>query len=110
MNDLELICRAHQLVMEGYKHMFDNTVVTVWSGKRQTFVVATNQHAFLTLKSPPIAPNYCYRCGNVAAILELDEHRECKFKIFNAAPQEVRGIPEKKPAPVSTISSRTPCV
>lgn len=75
-NGLDLIARAHQLVMEGYKHLFDQTVVTVWS-----------------------APNYCYRCGNVAAILELDEHRNTNFKIFNAAPQETRGIPSKKPAP-----------
>jgi len=35
----------------------------------------------------------------VAAILELDEHRNPKFKIFEAAPQEARGIPAKKPAP-----------
>lgn len=76
INNLEMICRAHQLVMEGYKYMFDSSVVTVWS-----------------------APNYCYRCGNVAAILELDEHLTPKFKIFNAAPTGVRGIPEKKPAP-----------
>lgn len=62
--------------MEGYKSMFDDTLVTVWS-----------------------APNYCYRCGNVAAILELDEHLNKYYKIFEAAPQDARGVPAKKPAP-----------
>ncbi len=75
-NNLELICRAHQLVMEGYKWMFSESLATVWS-----------------------APNYCYRCGNVAAILEFDEHLTRNFKIFKAAPQETRGVPAKKPAP-----------
>ncbi|TPX31317.1 hypothetical protein SmJEL517_g05348 [Synchytrium microbalum] len=75
-NNIELIARAHQLVMEGYKLMFKDTIVTVWS-----------------------APNYCYRCGNVAAILELDEHLSKNYKIFEAAPQEARGLPAKKPAP-----------
>jgi hypothetical protein len=37
-NAIDLIARAHQLAMEGYKLMFDQTIVTVWS-----------------------APNYCYR-------------------------------------------------
>ncbi len=75
-NKVELIARAHQLVMEGYKYMFNESLVTVWS-----------------------APNYCYRCGNVAAILELDEHLSRSFKIFDAAPQETRGVPAKKPPP-----------
>lgn len=65
-----------QLVMEGYKWMFNDQLVTVWS-----------------------APNYCYRCGNVAAILELDEYLGRSFKVFEAAPQETRGVPAKKPVP-----------
>lgn len=37
-NNIEMIARAHQLVMEGYKLHFNGKMVTVWS-----------------------APNYCYR-------------------------------------------------
>lgn len=63
-NDLDLIARAHQLVLEGYKLMFENTIVTVWS-----------------------APNYCYRCGNVASILKLDDALNQKYETFDAAAQ-----------------------
>ena len=66
--------KAHFFYFQGYEWHFNETVLTVWS-----------------------APNYCYRCGNVAAILELDEHLQRDFTIFEAAPQESRGIPCKKP-------------
>lgn len=77
INKLELICRAHQLVQEGYKYMFpDENLVTVWS-----------------------APNYCYRCGNVASILAFDESGGREAKLFNAVPDEDRVIPERATTP-----------
>ena len=43
---------------------------------------------------------YPYRsCGNVAAILELDESLTENYKVFEAAPQETRGIPAKRATP-----------
>ncbi|EOD04851.1 hypothetical protein EMIHUDRAFT_439078 [Emiliania huxleyi CCMP1516] len=63
-----LVARAHQLTMEGYTWCHERNVVTVFS-----------------------APNYCYRCGNQAAILEVDEHHKYNFIQFDPAPR--RGEP-----------------
>jgi serine/threonine-protein phosphatase 6 catalytic subunit len=67
VNSLTLIARAHQLVQEGYKHMFDEQLVTVWS-----------------------APNYCYRCGNMASILTFRDNGERSFTVYGAAPENDR--------------------
>lgn len=63
-NGLTLISRAHQLVMEGYNWCHEQSVVTIFS-----------------------APNYCYRCGNQAAIMELDENMKHTFLQFDPAPR-----------------------
>lgn len=33
------------------------------------------------------APNYCYRCGNQAAIMEIDENLKYTFLQFDPAPR-----------------------
>lgn len=78
-NNLSLIARAHQLVMEvpiafsvlqswsqfnlskGYNWGHGRNVVTIFS-----------------------APNYCYRCGNQAAILEIDENMQ--YLLYSICP------------------------
>ncbi|KAL0973741.1 hypothetical protein UPYG_G00210330 [Umbra pygmaea] len=74
-NGLTLVSRAHQLVMEGYNWCHDRNVVTIFS-----------------------APNYCYRCGNQAAIMELDDTLKYSFLQFDPAPR--RGEPH--------VTRRTP--
>jgi serine/threonine-protein phosphatase 2A catalytic subunit len=34
------------------------------------------------------APNYCYRCGNQAAIMEVNESSEASFMQYDHAPQQ----------------------
>ena len=75
LNGLKLIARAHQLVMDGLKYQFDEKLVTVWS-----------------------APNYCYRCGNVAAVLQVDE-TGTHSSIFTAVPDNQRVVPPKEVTP-----------
>jgi serine/threonine-protein phosphatase 4 catalytic subunit len=60
-NGLKFICRGHQLMIDGYELLFDETLATIWS-----------------------APNYCYRTGNVAAVLEFDEKLRRTFRVFEA--------------------------
>lgn len=67
-NGLTLVARAHQLVMEGYNWSQDRNVVTIFSGMLALSVSCQNSLLIY------LAPNYCYRCGNQAAIMEIDEH------------------------------------
>ncbi|TRM55536.1 Metallo-dependent phosphatase-like protein [Schizophyllum amplum] len=59
----------NHLIQEGYKYMFDDGLVTVWS-----------------------APNYCYRCGNLASILTIREDGERCFTVYGAAEENERDV------------------
>ena len=56
--------------MEGHKSMFNDTLVTVWS-----------------------APNYCYRCGNVAAAMKIGSDNLISFITYEAAPIDEKLLP-----------------
>lgn len=58
--------------------MFDGHLVTVWS-----------------------APNYCYRCGNIASILALpsSDLSQKDAKLFSAVPDSERIIPQRIATP-----------
>ncbi len=64
VNSMSHILRAHQLCQEGYQVLYNDRLSTVWS-----------------------APNYCYRCANLASILEINESGERYFNVFDAAPE-----------------------
>lgn len=64
VNNMNHILRAHQLCQEGYQVLYDDRLSTVWS-----------------------APNYCYRCGNMASVLEVSDTGERFFNVFAAAPE-----------------------
>ena len=45
------------------------------------------------------APNYCYRCGNVASIMKIDEDLKPRFNIFVAVADELRHVPPNRRGP-----------
>ena len=56
--------------------MFDEKLVTVWS-----------------------APNYCYRCGNIASIMVFKDVNTREPKLFRAVPDSERVIPPRTTTP-----------
>ncbi|XP_010272441.1 PREDICTED: serine/threonine-protein phosphatase PP1-like [Nelumbo nucifera] len=58
-NDLDLICRAHQVVEDGYEFFADRQLVTIFS-----------------------APNYCGEFNNAGALMNVDPSLLCSFQIL----------------------------
>lgn len=61
-HDLDLICRAHQVVEEGYEFFAERRLVTIFS-----------------------APNYCGEFDNAGAMMSVDESLLCSFQILKPA-------------------------
>eukprot|EP01126_Amoeba_proteus_P062591 TRINITY_DN8530_c0_g2_i3.p2 TRINITY_DN8530_c0_g2~~TRINITY_DN8530_c0_g2_i3.p2 ORF type:complete len:162 (-),score=21.42 TRINITY_DN8530_c0_g2_i3:161-646(-) len=78
-NNLVLTARAHQLVMEGFQWTHEKKLLTLFS-----------------------CPNYCYRCGNMAAIMDVPscgDLEKMRIIVFEAA---------IRPSDASAMGRRTP--
>ena len=61
-NEIDLICRAHQVVEDGYEFFCQRQLVTLFS-----------------------APNYCGEFDNCGAMMSIDETLMCSFQILKPA-------------------------
>jgi serine/threonine-protein phosphatase PP1 catalytic subunit len=68
-NKLDLVCRAHQVVEDGYEFFADRQLVTIFS-----------------------APDYCGEYSNCASMMLIDENLMCSFKVLKPL-SEVENMP-----------------
>ncbi|KAK8481912.1 hypothetical protein V6N11_068993 [Hibiscus sabdariffa] len=67
-HDLDLICRAHQVVEDGYEFFAKRQLVTVFS-----------------------APNYCGEFDNAGAMMSVDDSLTCSFQILKSLEKKGKG-------------------
>jgi serine/threonine-protein phosphatase PP1 catalytic subunit len=72
-HDMDLICRAHQVVEDGYEFFAKRQLVTVFS-----------------------APNYCGEFDNAGALMSVDETLMCSFQILKPV-ENKKGNSEARP-------------
>jgi serine/threonine-protein phosphatase PP1 catalytic subunit len=88
-HDLDLVCRAHMVVEDGYQFFNERTLVTVFS-----------------------APNYCGEFDNFGAIMSINEELLCSFELLTplehpstAKLQEAQRNRGRRPSPPMIITS-----
>ncbi|XP_039031948.1 serine/threonine-protein phosphatase PP1-like [Hibiscus syriacus] len=67
-HDLDLICRAHQVVEDGYEFFAKRQLVTIFS-----------------------APNYCGEFDNAGAMMSVDDSLTCSFQILKSLEKKGKG-------------------
>ena len=70
--DLDLVCRAHQVVEDGYEFFADRRLVTVFS-----------------------APNYCGEFDNSGAMMKVEADLTCSFQVLKPR-EKAKGPHDKK--------------
>lgn len=68
-HDLDLICRAHQVVEDGYEFFSNRQLVTVFS-----------------------APNYCNEFDNSGSLMTIDDNLMCSFQILQPAEKKAMNL------------------
>jgi len=66
-HDMDLICRAHQVVEDGYEFFAKRQLVTLFS-----------------------APNYCGEFDNAGAMMSVDDTLMCSFQILKPAEKKAK--------------------
>ncbi|WBW75473.1 serine/threonine protein phosphatase PP1 catalytic subunit Sds21 [Schizosaccharomyces osmophilus] len=79
--DMDLVCRAHQVVEDGYEFFAKRLLVTIFS-----------------------APNYCGEFDNVGAMMSVNEDLLCSFQILKPAEKRARNHPLAGKEPKSVMS------
>ncbi|EGX97137.1 serine/threonine protein phosphatase type 1 [Cordyceps militaris CM01] len=72
-HDMDLICRAHQVVEDGYEFFSKRQLVTLFS-----------------------APNYCGEFDNAGAMMSVDESLLCSFQILKPAEKKPNVGPRRR--------------
>jgi len=83
----DLVCRAHQAVMDGFDFPFDDNqgIVTLFS-----------------------APNYCYQFHNKGAVLQVGETLVCSFKVMEPVDWEPDRVETPGTPPRGVRAARAP--
>ncbi|KAI8062219.1 Metallo-dependent phosphatase-like protein [Gongronella butleri] len=83
-HDLDLVCRAHMVVEDGYEFFNDRTLVTIFS-----------------------APNYCGEFDNFGAIMSVNEELLCSFELLTPSdhPTQANAVQGRRPSPPLMTSS-----
>ena len=83
-NGFDLICRAHQVVEDGYEFQANRSLVTIFS-----------------------APNYCGEFDNAAAMMVVKENLVCSFKVLRPSTHKPPGYVEESPPTITVPEINT---